>query len=181
MFERFTGRARTVVAGAQDEARNLRQPFIGTEHLLLSLLAHEGLGQELLVARGMTAEATRTRLRAEEDPDGRLDPAALATLGIDLGQVRRAAEQQFGPGALSAGAKPMPQGHLPFNKQAKKVLELAVREAMAAHCQTINSGHLLLGVLAEGDGLGARLILEAGVQAAELTAEARLRAGQQAA
>lgn len=181
MFERFTSEARAAVVGAQDEARALRHPNIGTEHVVLGLLSHDGLGGRLLADYGMTADATRAKLRHWDDSDRQLDPAALATLGIDLDAVRRAAEEQFGPGALAADAKPMPRGHLPFTKRAKKVLELAVREAAAVDAGEINSGHLLLGVLADEEGLGARLICAAGIDVTQLRVEARRRASHRAA
>jgi len=98
MFERFTTEARTVVAGSQDEARSLRNPVIGPDHLLLAMLSHDSIGGGLLLSRGMAAVTVRERLRAGDGPDSRLDPDALATLGIDLDelghQARIAAAQQ---------------------------------------------------------------------------------------
>jgi ATP-dependent Clp protease ATP-binding subunit ClpA len=181
MFERFTPDARSVVTSAQDEARALRHPFIGTEHLVVAMLTRDCLAGRLLQARGMVADPVRERLRTWNRADTELDPAALATLGIDLDAVRRAAEEQFGPGALAADAKPMPRGHLPFTRQSKKVLELAVREAIAADAGEINSGHLLLGIIADADGLGVRVIRDAGVEVDELRAEARRQAAHRAA
>jgi ATP-dependent Clp protease ATP-binding subunit ClpA len=178
MFEKFTREARTVVAGAQDEARALRNPQIGTEHLLLAMLAHDDLAGRLLGEYGVTADAVRDRLQS---PDASLDPDALAVLGIDLGEVRRAAEEQFGPGALAAKAVPMPPGHIPFSKGGKKVLELALREAVALRSDSINSGHLLLGLIREDAGRGAQLIRDACVDLEALQAEARVRAGRPAA
>jgi ATP-dependent Clp protease ATP-binding subunit ClpA len=181
MFERFTPDARGAVARAQDEARALRHPFIGTEHLLVAMLTDDCLAGQLLQARGMSADTTRETMRTSGRSDTGLDPAALATLGIDLEAVRLAAEEQFGPGALAANARPMPRGHLPFTKQSKKVLELAVREAVAADSGEINSGHVLVGIIAEGDGLGACLIRDAGIDVDELRAEARRQAAHRAA
>lgn len=180
MFERFTAEARQVVVRSQDEARALRHPWIGTEHLLLGMLTGPGDGGELLGARAVTAEWVRQQLRPPAGED-KLDAAALRMLGIDLDEVRRAAEEQFGPGALSLDAKPIPRGHIPFTKRSKKVLELAVREAQALHSEQINSVHLLLGMLREHDGLGARLIERACPDVAALNADARERAGGQAA
>lgn len=179
MFERFTAEARQIVVRAQDEARGLRHPWIGTEHLLLGMLTGPGDGGELLAARAMTAEWVRQQLRGPAG-DNKLDAAALRMLGIDLDEVRRAAEEQFGPGALEMG-KPMPRGHLPFTKRSKKVLELAVREAQALQSEQINSVHLLLGMLREHDGLGARLIERACPDIVALNTDAHERAGRRAA
>ena len=181
MFERFTTDARAVVAGAQDEARELRQPLIGTEHLLLAMLGpagRHGLAGELLTEHGLTRESIKVQLTGE-----RLDSDALATLGIDLDEVRRAAEEQFGPGALSdspKGTRDVPRGHIPFSKPAKKVLELSVREAMRLGADRINSAHLLLGVIRE-NGQGADLIRGARVDLDRLSSEASDRAAREAA
>jgi ATP-dependent Clp protease ATP-binding subunit ClpC len=60
MFERFTERARQVVVFAQDEARELRHNYIGTEHLLLGLLREEhGLAARVLGTLDVTLERTR--------------------------------------------------------------------------------------------------------------------------
>jgi hypothetical protein len=69
MFERFTDRARTTVVMAQEEARGLGHNFIGTEHLLLGLLAEgNGVGAIVLRAAGVELEATRATVRAAVGP-----------------------------------------------------------------------------------------------------------------
>lgn len=181
MFERLAGEARSVVISAQDEARGLRDQFIGTEHLVLAMLSHDGVGGRLLTARGMSAEAIRRQLRRWDGEDSRLDPGALATLGIDLDSVRRVTEEQFGPGALDARPRRIPLGHSHFTKRAKKALELALREARSLDSKSVNSGHLLLGVIADEGGVGNDLIRGAGLDMEELRAEARIRAAQLAA
>jgi|HubBroStandDraft_2_1064218.scaffolds.fasta_scaffold119294_2 ATP-dependent Clp protease ATP-binding subunit ClpC len=63
MFERFTERARRVIVLAQEEARALEHNYIGTEHLLLGLLADgEGIGAQALQAMGLSLEETRGRV-----------------------------------------------------------------------------------------------------------------------
>ena len=60
MFERFTDRARRVVVLAQDEARGLKHNYIGTEHLLLGLIAEgEGVAAKALETMGIKGEAVR--------------------------------------------------------------------------------------------------------------------------
>jgi ATP-dependent Clp protease ATP-binding subunit ClpA len=181
MFERFTGEARAAVSRAQQEARQLRQPYIGTEHLLLGMLGGAGSGSELLAKRGMTLEVVRRQLH---DPDASrldLDAEALNTLGIDLDQVRRTVEEQFGPGALARNAKPMPTGHLCLTKRSKKALELAVRAAQSTGSDTISSAHLLLGLIQDVDGPAAQVIRESGIDLDTLAADARARANDRAA
>ncbi len=63
MFERFTPQARDVVVGAQYEARQLRHPYIGTEHLMLALLASEtGIPHMVLREKGVDAQRLRTEI-----------------------------------------------------------------------------------------------------------------------
>jgi ATP-dependent Clp protease ATP-binding subunit ClpA len=69
MFERFTDRARRIVVLAQEEARLLNHSWIGTEHLLLGLIAEgEGVAAKALEAVGMTIENTRERVQMVSSP-----------------------------------------------------------------------------------------------------------------
>jgi ATP-dependent Clp protease ATP-binding subunit ClpC len=71
MFDRFTPPARQVIVRAQDEARELKQDYIGTEHLLLGLLSEqEGLAARTLRAVGITSADVRARI-ASAGGDGR--------------------------------------------------------------------------------------------------------------
>ncbi len=124
MFMRFTDRARRVVVLAQDEARDIGHGSVGTEHLLLGLLA-EGDGVASLV---------------------------LESLGISLGEARDRVEEIAGRGQGT------PAGHIPFTPRAKKVLERALREALQLGHTYIGTEHLLLSLLAEGDGIAAQVL-----------------------
>jgi ATP-dependent Clp protease ATP-binding subunit ClpA len=165
MFERFTQDARQIVVRAQEEARTLHHSFIGTEHLLLGLLGGQGDPARLaLSASGLELGRVRARF-AELIGDAELDSEALAVFGIDLEQVRRATEASFGPGALDAQhRRPEPHGHIPFTRRAKKVLELSLREATRLGHDSIGTGHLLLGMIRDGDGLAVKLMLDSGVE-----------------
>jgi ATP-dependent Clp protease ATP-binding subunit ClpA len=171
MFERFTAGARQSVKLAQEEARSLGHPTIGTEHLLLGMIAAPGPAAEALNAHRLTAAGLRQRLVAKCS-DQALDSAALATLGIDLDRVREATEANLGPGALDRKPrKTVKAGHLPLTKRAKKVLELSLREAVHLKSAEINTGHLLLGLLRDGEGLGAELLADCGLDVDVLRAE----------
>ncbi|HEX7560566.1 MAG TPA: Clp protease N-terminal domain-containing protein, partial [Candidatus Humimicrobiaceae bacterium] len=64
MFERFTERARKVVVRAQDEARFLKQNYIGTEHLLLGLIGEkEGIAAKVLVSLNISLEDIKNAIR----------------------------------------------------------------------------------------------------------------------
>jgi ATP-dependent Clp protease ATP-binding subunit ClpA len=170
MFERFTDEARAAVVAAQGEAAELRHGWIGTEHLLLGVLAAGGGGARLLAAFGVDHAGVREDvLRTIGMGDDDLDPTALATLGIDLDAVRERVERAFGPGALSRRARCRGGGtsvRIPFTARAKKALELTLREALALGARDLRSEHLVLGLLREGDGMAAQLLAQQGVTAA---------------
>jgi ATP-dependent Clp protease ATP-binding subunit ClpA len=92
MFERFTSHARHVVVLAQEEARRLSHNYIGTEHILLGLLAEpNGLAWRALASLGMSLEATRQEVTAiigtgAEAPAGHIPftPRAKKTLELAL-------------------------------------------------------------------------------------------------
>jgi ATP-dependent Clp protease ATP-binding subunit ClpA len=166
MFERFADDARDAVVRAQAEARRLGHDHIGTEHLLLGALGDPASD----VARAL-APFGLDLVRGREDVveivgRGGPDPAALATLGIDLDEVRARVEATFGPGALSGRAC----GHVPFTPRAKKVLELAVREARALHDARLGAMHVVLGLLREDGGVAARVLARHGVDRDRLLA-----------
>jgi ATP-dependent Clp protease ATP-binding subunit ClpA len=65
MFERFSPSGRQVVVLAQDEARRFNHNYIGTEHLLLGLLAEpDGVARRVLLAAGVTLDDARARVLA---------------------------------------------------------------------------------------------------------------------
>jgi ATP-dependent Clp protease ATP-binding subunit ClpA len=183
MFERFTDAARAAVVGAQAEARSLGHSWIGTEHLLLALLADPATPVAQVLGRiGVTHDGVRDQVLRELGAAPHLDDgAALRDLGIDLDAVRQRVEERFGPGALDAshGGSARPRrrlalrrrrrpaarcgpGHLPFSSRAKKALELALRESLSLGSREIDSGHLALGIL-RCDGLATRAVTRLGV------------------
>jgi ATP-dependent Clp protease ATP-binding subunit ClpA len=62
---------------------------------------------------------------------------------------------------------------VPFSKRAKKVLELSLRESLAMDQRSITDGHILLGLLREGQGLGARVLSDRGVDAGAVARDVR--------
>jgi ATP-dependent Clp protease ATP-binding subunit ClpA len=174
VFERFHQDARRVVERARHEAALAGQGQIGCEHLLLGLLAEPGLAAAALTAAGLDLPALRDRLprpsQAQPDP---LDAEALASVGIDLDQVRRAAEARFGPGALGrAGpAQARRPGRMRFSMDAKKALELAVRAAVVRRHREITGAHLLIGIIDQGHNGALDLLAGTGADAATLRAD----------
>jgi ATP-dependent Clp protease ATP-binding subunit ClpA len=169
MFERFTQDARQVVVEAQTEAVRLHHGRIGTEHLLLSLLARQTPTSTVLARHGLTRDAVTDSVVGYVG-SGDLDAEALGALGIDLDAVRSTVEASFGPGALDADRprRGSPRGHLPFSPRAKKVLELSLRETLALKQKEISDGHIALGLLREGEGLAAKVLHDLGVDLVDL-------------
>jgi ATP-dependent Clp protease ATP-binding subunit ClpA len=170
MFERFTSDAREVVVGAQDEARRLHHGRVGTEHLLLALLAREGSTSAAVVGRyGLTHDSVADAVRTYAGDEG-LDAEALTSIGIDLDAVRDRVEETFGPGALDRGARRGggAGGHIPFSPRAKKVLELSLREAIALKNRAITDAHIALGLLRDGGGPAMKVLHDRGIDPADL-------------
>jgi ATP-dependent Clp protease ATP-binding subunit ClpA len=166
VFERFSRQARDAVVATQVVARETGSRTIDTRHLLVALVEGGGRTPDALLGAGVDVEALRRSVRAGLSGSG-LDAAALASLGIDLDAVREQAERVFGPGALDGGQRS--SGHLRFLPDARKALELALREAIRAGDRRIDDGHLLLGILrAECPGRDA--VLAAGVDLAAVRA-----------
>jgi ATP-dependent Clp protease ATP-binding subunit ClpA len=181
MFERLTQPARDVIVVGQREARNMGHRTMGTEHLLLGMLAGRGdIAATVLREAGVRAPRVREdidRLTGSAlRPLGPGDAEALEAIGIDLDAVRAKIEEAFGPGALEEPPPArrrrwpfrVPQTvsdsrHIALRPRARKVLELSLREALRLHHRYIGPEHLLLGLLREGEGLAARILADAGL------------------
>ena len=85
---------------------------------------------------------------------------SLESLGISLEAVRSQVEEIIGQGQQA------PSGHIPFTPRAKKVLELSLREALQLGHNYIGTEHILLGLIREGEGVAAQVLVKLG---AELT------------
>jgi hypothetical protein len=81
---------------------------------------------------------------------------ALKSLGISLDAVRQQVEEIIGQGQQA------PSGHIPFTPRAKKVLELALRESLQLGHNYIGTEHILLGLIREGDGVAAQVLVRLG-------------------
>jgi hypothetical protein len=81
---------------------------------------------------------------------------ALTSLGISLPAVRQKVEEIIGQGQQA------PTGHIPFTPRAKKVLELSLREALQLDHNYIDTEHILLGLIREGEGVAAQVLVRLG-------------------
>jgi ATP-dependent Clp protease ATP-binding subunit ClpA len=136
MFERFTDAARRVVVLAQEEARLTSANYLGTEHLLLGLIRQE---------------------------DG-IAALVLSSAGIELDQVRRRAGELAGAIDRPELSGPNQGGRLLFTPRAKKALQFSLRESLQIGHSFVDTEDLLLGLLREGDGVGAQVLAEHNVR-----------------
>jgi ATP-dependent Clp protease ATP-binding subunit ClpA len=167
-FQRFTRNARVAFMLAAEEARELCDRETGAQHLLLGVL--QAAGAELasvLAGFGLTAEVVRARLAETSTGDRSFDEDAdaLSTIGIDLRAVRDSVSRTFGDDAFDralsrSGRRRRSRGHMSLSHGAKKVLELALREALAYKDTEIRCEHLLLGILRSGEKQAVGLITE---------------------
>jgi Clp amino terminal domain, pathogenicity island component len=135
-FERFRKEARRVVTVAQREAKALGHNYIGTEHLLLGVLAVE----DSIGAR------------------------ALADFEITIDQVREDVTEIIGEGDEADQARGGRRGpRTPFTPRSKKVLELSLRVARKLKDDFIGSEHILLAIVQEGDGVAAQILAKRGI------------------
>jgi len=185
MFERFTKDAREIVIRARREAAELQHPLIGPEHLLLAMLTTSGTAGDVLREAGLEEGAARSDLIRLVGSTSALldeeDAEALRSVGIDIEAVLARIKESFGPQALQLPAatkrgwfgRRHQRGS--FDPRAKKVLELSLREALRLHHNEITSGHILLGLLRDGGGLGSRILADAGLDATTLRARTEKR------
>jgi ATP-dependent Clp protease ATP-binding subunit ClpA len=90
-----------------------------------------------------------------QEGDG-LASQSLGRLGISLADVRADVLQIVGQGTDT------PSGHIPFTPRSKKVLELSLREALEFGHNYIGTEHILLGLVREGDGVAAQVLVDRG-------------------
>lgn len=150
-----------LLAIAQDEARALGHGYIGTEHLLIALLGQpETPGVREAVAQGANPAEARRHAEAvfaqTEDAAGFVaDEEALAAVGVDLAEVRRKAEEDFGTGALKMRA-----GAPAFTPRAKLALEQAAEVAKSLQRAVVGRDDVLLGMLGDRDSVAHSALTE---------------------
>ncbi len=175
-----------VLAAAREEAAQARHGYVGVEHLLIALTREQaGPTARLLAAHGVTSararEAVGLVVGSGRGDGPRWDAAALlATLGIDLDEIRRRVQARFGPDALhrlytsEVGWNLRPRGPLcepPPTPQLKRALDKTLGKCWD-HGPPQLYEHLLLGAL-DTDSTGLNSVLtELGVAVPLLRAAA---------
>lgn len=159
MYERFTDRARKMMQLANGEARRLNHEYIGTEHILLGLVKEGSFKQ----GTGLIAKLTG---RGKKDPAPGTAAAVLKNLDVDLRKIRLEVEKLIvgGPDMLTIGK-------LPQTPRAKKVIEYAMEEARSLNHNYVGTGHLLLGLLREREGVAAQVLMKLGLRTEDVRDE----------
>ena len=80
----------------------------------------------------------------------------LQSAGISLEGVRQQVEDILGPGRKS------PSGHIPFTPRAKTVFELSLGEAVQLGDSHLGTGHILLGLIREGESVAVQILVRLG-------------------
>lgn len=125
----FTPRAQQVLSLAHQEAERLHHNYLGTEHVLLGIIAlGKGVGVNV-----------------------------LSQFGVDLQNVRAEIERHAIPGTEKLTGKML------YTPRVKKVLTYAQQEAKGLHHTYIGTEHLLLGLLREGEGIAAQVLINLNV------------------
>ncbi|MEA2901943.1 MAG: hypothetical protein QOH36_1830 [Actinomycetota bacterium] len=166
--------------------------------LLALIREEDGVAAHVLADAGVSAADVRADVldivgrgaAGAVDLLGPTDVDALRSIGIDVDSIRQRIEESFGPGALELANRrpgrrrlrgrprlygrscPRPParvgGHIPFTPRSKKVLELSLREAIHLRHNYIGTEHILLGLLREGEGLAAMVLVRRGLSIEEL-------------
>ena len=148
---------RYLTAGAE-QARRLGCSFVGTEHVLLGLV-HDGASGGVLGRLGADPPSVESALAPWLGPSSeraKIDPDALASLGIDFDAVRARIEGTFGPGALEHASASC----LGIAPRLKVALAYALDHAGGA---PLGDEHVLLGILSVPDSVAARALANLGI------------------
>jgi ATP-dependent Clp protease ATP-binding subunit ClpC len=103
------------------------------------------------------------------DSDDTLVNAVIASLGVNVTRVRQALEFVIGK-----GSRPAPFDEPTLSPSARQVLDLAEQEAQSMESPEVGTEHLLLGLLAEGEGIAAGVLESFGITAERVRAQLRM-------
>ncbi len=166
LIVRYRKDAHRTLEVARHEARALNHNYIGTEHLLLALTVGDfGIASQVLAELGVTEARLKRQVGHEPDTISDYltdtDARALASIGIDLDEVRHAVEQTFGPSVLH-NPPPCPTG-TPFTDKALKAMHATPGHARRLRHWSVGPEHLLIALMDDGGTLAVRLIERLGI------------------
>ena len=188
MFERFTPEAKHLVIEAQAQAQRTGSAHerVGTEHLLLALLADGSPAGRALRHLGLDVDEVEESLRgnpAGDLPASDSDDELLEGLGIDVGAIRESLDEAFGPGALDRARDRRSRDSDRtswrrriedarrgggWDSDAKYTLEFALWVARRLETKHIGPEHIGLGLLADHRSTAYRLLVGREIDLVEL-------------
>ncbi|MGA3150797.1 MAG: Clp protease N-terminal domain-containing protein [Streptosporangiaceae bacterium] len=177
MFERFHQDARAAVAQARDEAADAGQQEVGTEHLLLGLLARPSHAADALHAAGVRAADLRARIpRGDAAQRDAPDADALAPAGADPDAAGLASGLTAGaglPDQAGTGQRVAPDatGEVRLTSNARRAFELAQRQAERLRHHHVSPEHLLLGIIDQPGSQAVQALTVAGIHVGTLRAD----------
>ena len=154
MFERFTDRARKIMALANQEAQRLNNDHIDTEHILFGFIK-EGTGVGMHVLKSLNVDIKK--LRTETDAYLKKSP-----VNIDNGVLRL-----------------KPETNPSQTPDAKKVIENAINEARALNHKYVGSEHILLGLMSDKNTVAGKILLSQQVSIEDVRGEIVIVLGSQ--
>jgi ATP-dependent Clp protease ATP-binding subunit ClpA len=156
VFERLGKSAKAAIISAQMEAATMGQDETADEHLVLGCLAASGSrAASLLRSKGVTRQRLIDIIDGLDHMGGagldEDDARALSSLGIDLEEVIRSAEEVFGPGAMDRAEGLRRRGPRPrvagLGPAARRAISQSVMEAIVLRDRRVEVEHLLVAVL----------------------------------
>lgn len=172
---RYMDGAMPYLSAAAGVSRRFHHEYIGTEHVLLAIAEDGGTAALVLGERGLSAAAIHAELvriiGLGQRPPGHLDSDALATLGIDLDEIRRKVDNEFGPGALERaamsahGESTLAKPYRCIAPRLKRAFEIAAREARGC---PFSPSEVLIGLASVEDSVAARILHAHGITLDEL-------------
>jgi ATP-dependent Clp protease ATP-binding subunit ClpA len=188
MLDRFQQDARAAVGHARQEAARLGKRAVGTEHLLLGLLARPGHAADALKAAGADPDSLRAQVPgADAVPAGApstgftADPIAPVVLDPAAAQPIPAGGLIADPAAPAAPAAPAGTGLPgepaptivvpPLTENATRAVEVALAEAERLQHPHVATGHLLLGIIDQPDSQAVQMLKIGGIHVGMLRAD----------
>jgi ATP-dependent Clp protease ATP-binding subunit ClpA len=169
MLDRFQQDARAAVGHARQEAARLGKRAVGTEHLLLGLLARPGHAADALKAAGADPDSLRAQVPgADAVPAG--EPATPIVL--DAAAARPGPADGLVTGPAADPASPAATVTVPpLTENASRAVEVALAEAERLQHPKVSSGHLLLGIINQPDSQAVQMLKIGGIHVGMLRAD----------
>ena len=174
---RYMDHCAPYLGAAASVSRRFGHAYVGTEHVLLALAEdRDARSGRVLAQRGLSARVIDAEIGTivglGDARQGDLDGDALASLGIDLAEIRRKVEDVFGPGALDrASARSVDAGPMRANPcrciapRLKQAFEVAAAQAAG---RPMSSSDVLIGLATVTDCIAARILRAHGITLADL-------------